>query len=135
MRLLATAALALAALTALTGCAAAPDTTPPSPHPSPEPAPTPTPTSVDSWSSDEPGEPKLTLYDDGTLGGFDGCNAFGGSYVRTDNLLEFHLGYGTLKACIGIDLWLRNASSAEIDGDTLIVYDSTGSKIGTLTEV
>lgn len=142
MRLLAkataAAALACAALTLLPGCAAAPQPTPPQPAPSPEPTaeptPGPTPVAVDSWSSAAKGEPRLTLYDDGTLGGFDGCNAFGGTYVRTDDLLELHLGYGTLMACIGVDLWLRDASSAHIDGDSLLVYDATGNRIGTLSE-
>lgn len=140
MRVLVTAALAFTALAVLAGCAASPEATPSPRVPSPKPTPTPTrtppqtPTAVESWSSAEQGEPRLTLYDDGTLGGFDGCNAFGGTYDLTDDLLELHLGYGTLKACIGVDLWLRSASSANIVGDSLLVYDATGNLLGTLTQ-
>lgn len=129
MRRFMTATAAFVMLGLLAGCAAAPASQPPPERP----APTSPPTAIASWSSSEPGEPKLALYDDGTLGGFDGCNAFGGTYVRTDDLLELHLGYGTLKACIGVDLWLRNASSAAIVDDSLLLYDADGKELGTLT--
>lgn len=122
--------IALTALTigliALAGCSSAP-----APPPAPESSDTP-PRATDSWTSPEPGHPALALYDDGTLGGFDGCNAFGGSYVRAGDTIELELGYGTLKACVGIDLWLRDAHTAQEDGDTLHVFGVDGTELGTL---
>lgn len=118
-----------AGLLALAGCATAP-TAPPLPLPE---SPAPTPSTINSWNSTEPGEPSLALYDDGTLGGFDGCNAFGGSYVRVGDTIELELGYGTLKACLGVDMWLRDAHTAQETGETLEVFNADGAAIGILT--
>lgn len=130
MRTLTRIGILCSGLLTLTGCATAsawPRTTAPAESPTPPPG------RVESWSGDDAGEPTLALYDDGTLGGFDGCNAFAGTYDRADNQLDLHLGYGTLKACIGVDMWLREASAAEIVDNTLHVYDVAGNERGILT--
>lgn len=124
-------ALAAASILLLAGCATATPAAPGS-SASETPEPAPSPTVTDSWSSAQPGEPTLALYSDGTLGGFDGCNAFGGTYTRDGDAITFEFGYGTLKACIGVDTWLRNAGSAEIVDDTLRVFDLEGDPLGIL---
>lgn len=128
------ATLAAVGVLLLAGCATA---APASPGGSSAPTsaePSPTPTATATWSSAQPGEPTLALYSDGTLGGFDGCNAFGGTYTREGDTIQLELGFGTLKACIGVDTWLRNAGSAEIVDGTLRVYDLEGDPLGILDE-
>lgn len=126
------ATLAAAGALLLTGCATAAPGTPGDSSTPASAEPSPAPTATAAWSSSQPGEPTLALYSDGTLGGFDGCNAFGGTYTREGDTIQLELGFGTLKACIGVDTWLRNAGSAEVVDDTLRVYDLEGDPLGIL---
>lgn len=77
------------------------------------------------------GTEHLTLRD-GEVRGSDGCNGILGSYTEDGARLSFSLGIATLKACLGVDTWLRGIRSAEITGDTMIVFNRHGEKIGTL---
>jgi len=72
-------------------------------------------------------------FTDGDLRGSDGCNGVAGSYVRDGDALEFRRGMSTMKACLGVDTWLRTAARARVDGDTMTVFDRDGTRIGTLT--
>jgi hypothetical protein len=38
----------------------------------------------------------------------------------------------TLMACEDVDAWLSRLASARVDGDRLVVLDSSGAQIGTL---
>ncbi|MFC0716086.1 hypothetical protein [Cellulomonas biazotea] len=38
----------------------------------------------------------------------------------------------TSMACEGVDTWLSGASTAEVEGDDLVVRDESGEEIGTL---
>jgi hypothetical protein len=42
-------------------------------------------------------------------------------------------GLTTLMACPDVDTWVRDAKSVKVDSDTLVVFDKSGSEIGTLT--
>lgn len=129
-------AVAIAALFALASCSSAPAS--PAPTSVPEPTETPsasesvTPEQVGAWHSDDAGEPRLVLLDDGTFWGNDGCNAFQGDYTRDGDDITFGSSYGTLKGCVGIDPWLRKAHSATINGDELNVFDDSEQLIGSL---
>ena len=69
----------------------------------------------------------------GPLGGSDGCNGVGGAYEPDGLTATLTRGPSTLKACIGVDTWLRGASSVRVDGDRLHVFDRNGEEIGILT--
>lgn len=77
--------------------------------------------------------PEFLTLDDGNLTGSDGCNGLHGSYSREGDTLTVRLGLSTLKACMGVDTWLRKVATATVAGDTLTVFDRTGSQIGILT--
>ena len=64
--------------------------------------------------------------------GSDGCNGIGSTYTVVDGTVEIAPFFSTLKACQGVDDWLRGVSQVQVDGDTLIVLDKNGTKIGEL---
>lgn len=85
-----------------------------------------------SWGSDATGEPSLTIDDDSSFEGTDGCNHLSGQGTVSGDTFRFGNFVTTLKACEGVDQWLAKADTAQvIDGD-LVVYGQDGEKIGTL---
>lgn len=87
---------------------------------------------VGTWGSDAAGEPFLEFTDDGKVKGTDGCNGIGSTYTVVDDAVEIAPYVSTLKACQGVDDWLRGISVVQVEGDTLIVMDEAGTKIGEL---
>lgn len=89
---------------------------------------------IGTWRSKETDRPYLTLKEDHTLVGHDGCNGLSGRFTFSDDgeKIFIHDLFGTLKACPGVDTWLRKARSAIIDGDTLTLFDDADEVIGTL---
>ncbi len=85
-----------------------------------------------TWGQDAPGQPSLTIKDDGTFSGTDGCNALSGKGTISGGTFTFGLFASTTKACEGVQPWLNLADTATVDGTTLTVYKSSGTKIGTL---
>lgn len=85
-----------------------------------------------TWVSDENGNPFLRFKEDGRLSGSDGCNGLGGEYTVEDEVVTIDRGASTLKACPGVDDWLRGVTSVTIDGDTMTVMDKSDEKIGEL---
>ena len=77
--------------------------------------------------------PEFLTLEDEVLTGSDGCNGLNGSYSREGDTLTVRLGLSTLKACMGVDTWLRRVATATIAGDTLTVFDRAGSRIGIIT--
>lgn len=69
----------------------------------------------------------------GKVRGTDGCNGLGGRYVVEGDTVTVSLGFSTLKACTGVDTWLRMIATATVSGDALTVFDRDGAEIGTLT--
>lgn len=89
-----------------------------------------------TWGNKNNGGPYLQFNDDGSLMGNDGCNGFSGRFTLSDDgqTVVMHDLLGTLKACPGVDTWLRNAQSAVIDGDTLVLFDKSSEEIGRLQQ-
>lgn len=116
----------------VTGCAAA----------GPGPAPTSTaPTSATNvaeeiigvWGDEvTAGQPHLEFTEDGTVNGSDGCNGIGSTYAVQDDRIDIAQFVSTLKACEGVDDWLRGIRAVELDGDMLVVFDVSGERIGEL---
>ena len=76
------------------------------------------------WISNEVGDPRLSFEAGGKLSGTDGCNGIGGEWKLAGDAVTLELGPSTLKACPGVDTWLRGATSVTIDGDTMTVLGS-----------
>lgn len=84
------------------------------------------------WESPEPGRPWLSFAGDDTVTGSDGCNDIQSTYmaVATGAIVEPFV--STLKACIGVDPWLRGMSTVALRGGRLVVCDAAGVKLGEL---
>ncbi len=85
-----------------------------------------------TWGSSASGQPNLTIEDDGKVSGTDGCNRLTGTGTVSGDTFRFGNLASTMMACEGVDEWLGKASTASVDGKTLIVYDDSNKKIGTL---
>lgn len=85
------------------------------------------------FESSEQGTPHLVFEAAGTYTGSDGCNTLGGRIEPQDDRFVLEPMTSTLKACLGVDDWLRYAKAVQVDGDTLVVLDKAGEEIGTLT--
>ncbi|MFF1571598.1 META domain-containing protein [Leifsonia sp. NPDC058292] len=125
--------LAIAAAAALTGCSSG------TPADSPTPTATSTATAdsqaspfVGAWGEDTAGKPSLTIAPDGGFNGTDGCNAMVGEGKINGDTFVFGPFASTLVACPGITVWLNLANKATVSGDTLTVFRTDGTKIGTL---
>lgn len=55
-----------------------------------------------TWASTGPGAPTVTLVDDGTFSGTDGCNRISGSWEQEGSEVTFSDAITTLMACDGI---------------------------------
>lgn len=88
---------------------------------------------VGTWGEDAEGEPHLVLAEDGTATGSDGCNRMSGDWSEgEDGDVTFGVFAITSMACEDVDTWLSGASTAEVEGDDLVVRDESGEEIGTL---
>jgi heat shock protein HslJ len=87
---------------------------------------------VGTWGEDTTGTPHLEFTADGQVRGSDGCNGIFTSYAVDGHRIELAQFASTLKACPGVDDWLRGVRAAELDGDVLVVLDGTGARLGEL---
>lgn len=95
---------------------------------------------VGSWVTGEtydsaPNEPYLTISDDGTWKGSDGCNGVEGEWsLASDGTLTASSGFSTLIACEGAPLpqYLTDSTAAFLDGDSLVLADGEGATLVTL---
>lgn len=88
---------------------------------------------VGDWRSEENPEVTLTIDEDGSVSGSDGCNRIvGGEANISGSDVEFNALATTLMFCEGVDTWLSTATSATVDGETLNVYGVDGTEIGKL---
>ena len=85
-----------------------------------------------TWGSDGAGEPSLTIEADGSFSGTDGCNPLEGKGEISGDTFTFGPFASITQACEGVTPWLNLADPAKVDGNTLIVYRSGGTEIGTL---
>lgn len=88
---------------------------------------------IGEWGTDATGEPHLAFTDDGTVTGSDGCNGISSTYTVADDRVELAAFASTMKACQGVDDWLRGVRAVQIDGGSLVVLDATGTQIGELS--
>jgi heat shock protein HslJ len=86
---------------------------------------------VGTWGSTAKDQPHLT-FDDGKVTGTDGCNNIATTYTVDGDAIALKSFMSTMKACLGVDPWLGAVHTVEIDGDALIVRNSSGDQIGTL---
>lgn len=87
---------------------------------------------VGIWGDEAKGKPHLEFTADGAVRGSDGCNRIATTYTVEGDRIELASFASTLKACMGVDDWLRGIRAAELDGDLLIVLDSSGGRLGEL---
>lgn len=88
---------------------------------------------VGTWGSPEKsGEPSLEFTDSGRYSGTDGCNTVGGDYTVDGTTVDLGAMFSTMMFCEGVDTWLVRGATAELDGDTLTIFDEDGERIGTL---
>lgn len=85
-----------------------------------------------TWGEEAVGQPSLTIESDGTFSGTDGCNPLEGKGAVSGDTFTFGPFASTMMACEGVTPWLNLASTAKVDGDTLVVYETGGGKIGSL---
>lgn len=84
------------------------------------------------WASDEKGNPRLDFSEDGTVTGTDGCNGISSSYTIEGSRVLVEQFASTLRACEGVDDWLRAVREVTVEGDTMIVKNGSGEEIGEL---
>ena len=84
------------------------------------------------WGSTASGQPHLTIKDDGSFSGSDGCNAMSGKGSVSGDTYTFGPFASTLKACEGVNPWLSRANTAKVSGSDLVIYANGGQKVGTL---
>jgi heat shock protein HslJ len=85
-----------------------------------------------SWGTDAPGQPNLTLGEDGKVSGTDGCNRLVSTWKQDGDTVTFSVVASTNMHCEGVDTWLSGMHTATVSGDTLTVADADGDTIGTL---
>ena len=85
-----------------------------------------------SWGSESAQQPYLEFHEDGTVTGTDGCNGIHSTYTVTDEGIDIAQSVSTLRACEGVDDWLRGVRSVIPEGDSLTAFDSAGAELGTL---
>lgn len=82
-----------------------------------------------------PTDPFAEFDDDGTWSGSDGCNGASGRWlVGEDGELIATVGPTTLVGCEGANVpsWVAGASTAAIEGNTLLLYDRDGGLLAEL---
>ena len=89
---------------------------------------------VGAWGDDATGKPSVTIAADGAFNGTDGCNAMAGTGKFTGGKFVFGPFASTMMACEGVHPWLNLAYTASVSGNTLTVYKTDGSAIGTLAK-
>ena len=89
---------------------------------------------VGGWGQTGVGQPNLTITDDGSFQGTDGCNRLTGKGSVSGDVFGFGPIASTSMACSGVDTWLSQADTAKVDGSVLVVYEKGGSRIGTLPQ-
>lgn len=76
--------------------------------------------------------PSLEFAADGRVNGTDGCNRLMGNWTQDGATVTISHLASTMMACHDVDTWLSAAATAELDGDTLAVFNTDGEPIGTL---
>lgn len=88
---------------------------------------------VGLWGEDAKGQPHLEFTAEGEVHGSDGCNGITTTYSVNGDRVDLARFASTLKACPGVDDWMRGIRAVEIDGDVLVIKDASGAELGNLT--
>ena len=87
---------------------------------------------VGEWAeSAATGDTTITFDETGEFVGFDGCNTQNGSFVASGSGITLSITSATEVAC-SEDVWLEKVTSAHLDGDSLVMTDSSGAQLGRL---
>ena len=81
---------------------------------------------------DTQGQPSLTLAEDGTLSGTDGCNRLMGTWTADEEGVAFGAIASTEMFCFDVDTWLSTATRASVSGDLMTLFDEGGTEVGSL---
>ena len=76
--------------------------------------------------------PSLDFAAGGRVSGTDGCNRLMGHWTQDGATVTLINMASTMMFCQEIDTWLSAAATAEIDGETLALFNENGDPIGTL---
>lgn len=87
---------------------------------------------VGQWGGAAEYAPVLNFSDAGSFNGSDGCNTLSGEWTQERDVVTLENVATTLMACAGIDAWLSKASTVEVEGTSLRVFDAQGAEIGVL---
>ena len=88
---------------------------------------------VGTWSQTDTEPPvDLELIEDGTVSGSDGCNQLNGTWKIDGSEVEFGPFAATMMACENVNTWLSAATSANVDGDEMTVFNEDRKEIGVL---
>ena len=87
-----------------------------------------------AWGAlaDEPDLPRLEFREGGTLTGTDGCNGISGTYAVEAEAIVVEQAPTTMRACEGVDDWLRNGTEVRVGDGMLHVLNDVGTEIGQL---
>lgn len=86
-----------------------------------------------TWSQTDTEPPvDLELADDGTVSGSDGCNQLNGTWKIDGSEVQLGPFAATMMACDNVDTWLSAATSANVDGDEMTVFNEDHKEIGVL---
>jgi hypothetical protein len=96
-------------------------------------APVPLPDPVGTWEARVDGAPYLVFSTDGSVTGFDGCNALDGRWTQdSEGTIVLDTVVEAARTCDGVDAWLGRGHSAEIIENYMYVNGAEGSPIGGL---
>lgn len=85
---------------------------------------------VGTWG--DPSGEYLSLAEDGSLSGSDGCNRLVGAWKVEADQVQFGSMATTKMACEDVDDWLSEADAASISDSTMTVLGAGGAQIGAL---
>lgn len=89
---------------------------------------------VGTWGEEGEGLPSLTLTEDKTLTGTDGCNRLVGSFSVDGETIGFEQVASTKMACSDVDTWLSSLATGRVVDGSLEVSDASGAVIGSLAK-
>lgn len=93
----------------------------------------PVPSVEGTWgNTSDSSAPSLDFASDGRVTGTDGCNRLMGRWTQDGTEVTIIDLAATMMFCQDVDTWLSAAFTAEIDGETLAVFNEDGEPIGTL---
>ena len=88
---------------------------------------------VGTWAGTGDKPASLTLAEDGSLDGTDGCNRATGRYTVDGSQVSFILNPMTLKACLGVTVSFNGLDHGTVAGDSITLYTHDGTELTTLT--